>query len=297
MVTDGTVPEDMRKVGGKCVKRGWTARIATGVGLVGLLLTSGCEKTPKGQIIAIVNGHEISREQLTAELQDLPIPDYVDPRKVRATLVRGVIDRELQVEEARKQGLDKSAEFQRLKQRSEEDLLISMLGHRAAQTVPLPIDSDIQNYIDSHPLQFARRQRLIFDQLSFVPPRDRRGLAAVLGNAHSMDEALAALRSLGIEPTPGQGAIDTGVTAPELASQLDRAPPGEPILLPQGRRLAVGVISARERIAMSKDNSYIAAARAVRAAALLRESGAQIAAARSSAEVRYQPGWEPPAKR
>lgn len=279
------------------MKRRWSARIATGAALVGLFLTGGCQKTPKGQVVAIVNGREISKEQLAAELQDIPIPDYVDRQKLRETLVRGIIDRELQVEEAREQGLDKTPDFEQRKRRSDEELLIRMLGHRAAQTVPLPSETDIQAYIDSHPLQFARRQRLIFDQLSFVPPRDRRQLSAVLGNTHTMDEALAALRSIGIEPTPGQGAIDTGVTDPELAGLLDRAPAGEPIILPQGRRLAIGVISAREAIAMSRENSYVAAARAVRAAALLRESQAQIAAARSTAEIKYEPGWEPSTKR
>ncbi len=279
------------------MRGGLTVRIATGVGLAGLLLASGCQKTPKGQIVAIVNGQEISKAQLEAELKDLPIPEYVDARKLRDTLIRGVIDRELQVQEARKLGLDQTAEFKRLKQRSDEDYLIGLIGHQAAQTVPLPIDSDIQNYIDSHPLQFARRQRLIFDQLSFAPPKNRGPLTAVLANAHSMDEVLAGLRSIGIEPTPGQGAIDTGTTDPELATQLDRAPPGEPILLPQGRRLAVGVISARETIAMSKNDSYVAAARAVRAAALLHESQAQIAAARASAEISYEPGWAPTAKK
>lgn len=279
------------------MRGGLTVWIATGVGLAGLLLASGCQKTPKGQIVAVVNGHEISKAQLEAELKDVAIPEYVDARKLRETLIRGVIDRELQVQEARKQGLDQTAEFKRLKQRSDEDYLIAMIGHQAAQTVPLPIDSDIQNYIDTHPLQFARRQRLIFDQLSFVPPKDRRRLTDALANAHSMDEALAGLRSIGIEPTPGQGAIDTGTTDPELATQLDRAPVGEPILLPQGRRLAVGVISARETIAMSKNDSYVAAARAVRAAALLHESQAQIAAARAEADIRYEPGWAPAAKK
>ena len=274
-------------------KGSYRMRRATAAGLFGLLLLTGCAKEPKGQILAIVNGHEISTEQLTAELQDFPIPDYVDRRKLRDTVLTGVIDRELQVEEARKQGLDKTPEFQRLKARNADELLVAMLGHKVAQTVPLPADIDVQTYIQAHPLQFARRERLTFDQLSFMPPKDRRQMAAALANVHSLDAAAAALQAIGIATTPGQGVIDTGGTSPELAAQLDGAPAGEPILLPQGDRLILGVISSREPVPMSKETSYIAGARAVRAASLLRESEAQIDAARSKAEIQYTPGYEP----
>lgn len=256
------------------------------------MLLSGCGKTPKGQVLAIVNGEDVTVQQLEAELLDMRIPDSVDRRKLSRTILEGVIDRELEVQEARRQGLDDTPQFRALLKRNEEELLTGMLGHKVAQSVPLPAEEDIRNYIDANPLQFARRQRLTFDQLSFVPPKDRRRLA-VLAGAHSLDAADAALRSIGIVPVRGEVAIDTGQTEPDVARQIDRAPPGEPILLPQGERLAVGVITAREPIVLPPDTARIAAARALRGGDLLRESQAQIAAARAKAEIQYEPGWGP----
>jgi peptidyl-prolyl cis-trans isomerase C len=256
-------------------------------GLAAMLMLSGCGKAPKGQVVAIVNGTEISIQQLSAELADIPIPDTLDRKKLSKVVLEGVIDRELQVEEARKQKLDKDPLYLALLKRNEEELLASMLGHNVAQTVPLPVEREIQNYIDSHPLQFAKRQRLQMDQLSFTPPKDRSKLA-MLANVHTLDAADAALRSIGIVPVRGTGVIDTALTEPDIARQIDAAPAGEPIMLPQNDLLVIGVITGREVIKAPSEVANLAAARAVRAATLLRESQAQIAAARDKAKISYE---------
>lgn len=277
------------------VRSGFSACLAMTAGL-GLMLTlAGCGKTPKGQVVAIVNGNDISMQQLETEAQDIPvaIPEGIDRKMLSKAILQAVIDRELQVETARQQGLDKTPQYLALRKRNEEELLSSILGHKVAQAVPLPAEEDIRNYMLAHPLQFAQRQRLVFEQLSFTPPRDRRRLAAALADAHSLDEAAAALQSIGIVAQRGEGAIDTGQTDTDLAKQLAQAPAGEPILLPQGDRLVVGVITARDPIRPSRDDNYVAAARAVRAADLLNESRAQIAAARSTAKISYEAGWAP----
>jgi EpsD family peptidyl-prolyl cis-trans isomerase len=257
-----------------------------------ILLLAACHNEPKGQVVAIVNGTEITSQQLAAELQNIPVPDTADRAVLRKLVLSDVIDRELQTEVARKQGLDKSPEYLARKQRAEEQLLAEIYGHTVAQTVFAPEPRGIQDYIDAHPLQFAKRQRLLMDQLSFDPPRERRRLA-ILADVHTLNASAAALQSMGIMPVRGRAAIDTGLTDPALATQLDRLPPGEPILLPQEGKLIVGVVTGREPIALSDNDMKVAAARAVRAADLLRESQARIAAARSAANIHYEPGFEP----
>lgn len=276
---------------------GLSRRLRSGACVSAALLAAACHDEPKGQVVAIVNGHEITVQQLTAELKDVPVPETVDTTVLRKLILNDVIDRELQAEEAHKQGIDKSPEYIARQKITDEQLLASLYGHKLAQTVAFPDARAIQDYIDDHPPQFARRQRLLVDQLSFDPPRDRRRLA-VLADAHSLDAAAAALQSIGIASVRGQAAIDTGQTDPAIAAQLDRLPPGEPVLLPQRGKLIVGVVIGREPIAAPDNDAKIAAARAVRAANLLRESQAQVAAARDTAHIHYEPGFEPdpPAK-
>ncbi len=276
-------------------RAGFSSRRATRAALTALLLLGGCGKAPKGQIVAIVNGREISIQQLAAEMEDVPIPASIDRKLLRDTVMQGLVDRELQVEIAHEQGLDKTPEFLALKKRNEEELLASMLGHNVAQAVPVPVDHEIRDFMDSHPYGFTRRQWLLLDQLSFPAPKDRSQLAAVLTDAHSLDAAEAALKSIGIVPVRGQGRIDTGRTDAALAQQIDQAPPGEPILLPQGDQLVVGVITGREPITGPTEVVKLAAARGVRAQTLLHASEAEIAAMRAKAKIEYMPGFEPEA--
>ena len=261
-----------------------------------MLTIGGCTKAPKGQTVAILNGDEITSQQISAEMEGIIVPAnaVIDPQRLRREILQGLIDRKLEVARAREMGLDKTPEFLALRKRNEEELLASMLGHKFAQTVPLPLESEVRQYMDTHPYQFARRQKVTIDELTFVPPRDRRQLA-VLANAHSLAEAEAALLSIGIVPRRAEGEIDTGFSRPEIAAALEKAPPGEPLLLPLVDRLVVGVVTAREPVPVSPDDAYLTAARALRAANLLHESQAEIAAARSTAQIKYEPGWAPAA--
>ncbi|KRB82978.1 hypothetical protein ASE00_13385 [Sphingomonas sp. Root710] len=267
------------------------ARTIVGAGLAALLL-AGCQKVPKGQVIAIVDGEEISTQQLEAELRAMPIPDGMDPTQLRKAVLQGLIDRHFRVEAAREQGLDKTAEFAALKKKGEEELLATLLGEKASQTILQPTDSDIRDYIDANPLQFARRQRLFMDQIAFTPPKDRSRLSALDGAA-SLDAVTATLQAMGIASERARAVIDTGQLPADLARELDKTPDGKPVPMPQSGRMIFGAISAREPLPVAPDDARLAAARAVRAATMLHESDAQIAAARATAQISYEPGYEP----
>lgn len=269
-----------------------TTRGTTVLGLAALLLLAGCQKTPKGQVIAIVNGEEISTQQLEAELRAMPIPDGMDPALLRKAVLQGLIDRHFRVEAAREQGLDKTPEFAALRKKGEEDLLATMLGEKASQTILQPTDSDIRDYIDANPLQFARRQRLFMDQIAFTPPSDRSRLPALDGAA-SLDALVATLQATGIATERARAVIDTGQLPAELARRLDKTPDGKPTPMPQDGRMIFAAITGREPLPVAPNDARLAAARAVRAAMLLHESQAQIAAARSTAKISYEPGYEP----
>ncbi|ATE67124.1 peptidyl-prolyl cis-trans isomerase [Rhizorhabdus dicambivorans] len=267
-------------------------RARTGA-LLALALLGGCGKAPKGQVLAIVNGREITAQQLDAEMRDMTIPATIDRRMLTRVVLQGVIDRDLQVEEARRQDLDDTPEYRAQLKRREEELLVSMLGQKAVQTVPMPADEDIRNYIAAHPLQFARRQRLLFERISFTPPKDVARLRAAIEAAPTLEAAAGILQSMAIAGERGQGAIDTAQIDPDLAAKLDKTPAGKPVLLPQGDLLAVAAITGREPIATPPAEARLTAARGVRAEDLLHESQAQVAAARAKAEIQYEPGWAP----
>ena len=256
------------------------------------LLVSGCHKEPKGQIVAIVNDDEISQQELNAELQGVRIPDSANRDELRKQILQRLIDRKLIVQKAREQGLDKTPEFVAQQRRLEENLLVSLLGQKIASTVPMPDDRDITQYIADNPTQFAGRERLLLDQIQFQAPKDVKRLM-VLKDAHSLDDIAAGVQKLGLGFSRGKGVIDTGRLDPQLIGVINKLPPGEPFVLPSNGQFIASVIVGRDSTPTPTNVSRLAAAEMVRRKELVAESKAQVARARTTAEIQYQPGFEP----
>ena len=256
------------------------------------LLVSGCHKEPKGQIVAIVNGDEVSQQELNAELQGVRIPDSANRDELRKQILQRLIDRKLIVQKAREQGLDKTPEFVAQQRRLEENLLVSLLGQKIASTVPMPDDRDITQYIADNPTLFAGRERLLLDQIQFQAPKDVKRLM-VLKDAHSLDDIAAGVQKLGLGFSRGKGVIDTGRLDPQLIGVINKLPPGEPFVLPSNGQFIASVIVGRDSTPTPTNVSRLAAAEMVRRKELVAESKAQVARARTTAEIQYQPGFEP----
>lgn len=263
-----------------------------GGALIAGLLISGCHKEPKGQVVAIVNGDEISMQELNAELQGVRIPDSVDRTQLRKQVLQRLVDRKLIVQKAREQGLDKTPDFVAQQRRLEENLLVSMLGQKIAQTVPMPDDRDIAQYIADNSSQFAGRQRLLLDQIQFQAPKDPK-LLLTLKDAHSLDDIAAGIQKLGLAMSRGKGVIDTGRLDQKLVGLINKLPPGEPFVLPSNGQYVASVIVGRDATPTPTAAGRQAAAEMVRRNELVTESRAQVARARSAAEIQYQPGFEP----
>ena len=256
------------------------------------LLVSGCHKEPKGQIVAIVNGDEISLQELNAELQGVRVPDSANRDLLRKQVLQRLIDRKLIVQKAREQGLDKTPEFVAQERRAEENLLVALLGQKIAATVPMPDDRDITQYIADNPTQFASRERLLLDQIQFQAPKDPRRLM-ILKDAHNLDQIAAGVQSLGLGFSRGKGVIDTGRLDAQLMNVINKLPPGEPFVLPSNGQYIASVIVGRDPTPTPANVSKLAAAEMVRRKELIAESKAQVTRARTNAEIQYQPGYEP----
>jgi EpsD family peptidyl-prolyl cis-trans isomerase len=260
--------------------------------IVGALALTACSKEPKGQIVAVVNGDEVSMQELNAELAGVRIPDNADRAALRRQILERIIDRKLIVQKAREQGIDKTPDYVSQQRRLEENLLVSMLGQKIAQTVPMPDDRDVTQYIADNPTMFGQRQRLLLDQIQFEAPKNSKQLLN-LRDAHSLDDIAAALGKMGLASSRGRGVIDTGRLDPQLMSKINQLPAGEPFVLPSNGSFVASVIVGRDLISTPTDVQRQVAIEAVRRRALFNESKAQVQRARGQAEIKYQPGFEP----
>ena len=76
-----------------------------------LFALAACDKEPTGQVAAVVNGDEITLQEINAELGNAPIPEGVDKKAVQQAALQRILDRRLLAQSAREEDLDKSPEY------------------------------------------------------------------------------------------------------------------------------------------------------------------------------------------
>lgn len=269
--------------------------VLAGATAVMMLTLGACGKKAEGQVVAIVNGEEVSQQELNAELAGQNVPEGVDKKLLMRQVLQRVIDRKLLVQRAKEQGIDKDPDYLTQKRRLDENLLVSLLGKKAAAGIKIPDAAAIEKFMTENPQMFAQRARYSLDQLQFdLPPNPER--LSVLEKDHSLAEVAASLDKLGIKYVRGTSVLDSATTPPALLAQIVKLPAGEPFILPAGGKVYASVITGQQASPTPTEVARPAATEAIRRRELTDISGKMIKQARDTAKIEYQPGFEPPAK-
>lgn len=258
-----------------------------------LVLLSGCEKKVGGQVVAVVNGEEITQQQLNAELNGAQLQPGADKKAVMAQLLQRVVDRTLLVQQAKADGLDQSPAYLEQARRQQEALLVNMLAGKMAKNIALPDNSAVSSFISGNPTMFAGRKRYTLDQIVFPQPSDMT-LVKELQPAHSLEAIATILTAKGVQFQRGNGQVDSGMLPPEVAARIAALPAGEPFLIPDNGRLVASVIKSAEPVATPEDQAKPAALNVLRQQALAEAMRKQVAKSRAAAKIEYQPGFAPP---
>ena len=78
---------------------------------VAALALSGCGKEATGQVAAVVNGEEITLQEINAELGSRPIPEGVDKKVIQQAALQRLVERRLLAQAARDDELDKTPDY------------------------------------------------------------------------------------------------------------------------------------------------------------------------------------------
>lgn len=260
-----------------------------------LVVSGGCSKKPGGQVVAVVNGEEITQQELNTELQNAHIPQGVDQKQVMPALLQRVVDRKLITQLAKKDGLDKTPAYLAQLRIGQENLLANQYAGKIAKTVSLPDAQTVDAFIASNPTIFSQRKRYTLNQLVFAQPSDPKFLQK-LQPAHSLDAIAAVLTAAQIQFARGAGKLDTGAIPAQIAVKIAALPSGEPFLLPDNGRIVASVIVSTETVPPSAEEAKASAVSMIRQKALADAVGKRLETARSSAAIAYETGFGPPLK-
>ncbi|MES2089331.1 MAG: EpsD family peptidyl-prolyl cis-trans isomerase [Pseudomonadota bacterium] len=134
---------------------------ALGIALSTTLLVSACSREPStdGQVVAKVNGSEISVHQVQALMQRLPPASAQQGDEASVQVLKNLVEQELAAQAAKAQKLDSSPKvLQAMELAKREVLAREYQDHLADNAVP-PDSSDIDRYYNEHPELFKQRRQ------------------------------------------------------------------------------------------------------------------------------------------
>jgi peptidyl-prolyl cis-trans isomerase C len=276
------------------VKNTKTARLL--YGLIAIAMLHGCGGAPSGQVVAVVNGEEITLQELNAELAELKAAPIGDKKTVRQQILQQIVDRRLMAQIAKEEGMDRDPMYVIRERRMEEELLVQMYGAKSADTVRIPEGPAIEKYMQDNPGMFSQRTSYIVDQISFNMPSDQ-SVIKKLEADRSMAEVEATLRELGIDYGKGKNSMDSGTIPTPVLNQILSLPPGEPFIIPAQGKIVVSVITGKQPVAVDTKEAMPMAAQSMRAENLGKMLGKRLQEAKAKAQITYQDGFAPPAKK
>lgn len=183
------------------------------LGLSGCSHSDGDNKP--GQALVRVNGEEVTVYQLNEELRQVNSAD-ADPQKQRKQLVDALVDRQLLVEEAQKQKLDRDPNVMEAIERARAQILAQAYLKTKVADMQKPDQGEIDAYYAAHPEFFAQRKLFEVRQFVVASKDFSNDLKGVMDNAKSLDDVAAWLDAHKIDYAKSQAMR----TSPELPAQI-----------------------------------------------------------------------------
>lgn len=197
------------------------AGIAAGLALVTLL--GGCDRgkdKPSGQVVATINGEDITIHELNSELAQARAPADVPRKTVEQVVLARVIERKMLADVARERGLDKNPNFLLAQRRVDEGLLVQALQADIARKVPPATREGAEKYIEAHPDQFKDRKIYTLDQIQFLRPANIAKLG--LEPAKTLADVAQVLSAAKVEFRRNTAGIDALTVSPVLVAEINK---------------------------------------------------------------------------
>lgn len=289
---------------------GLTARVSLlGSAAVALLLLTACgdkggsSGTPTGQVVARLNGEDITQLEVQAELAATPLPPNIERRDAERIALNNIITRRMLMNEAKARKLDQTPQFQQQQRRTSEQLFVQALAADIARKVEDPTMNDADNFIRENPSLFAQRKIFILDQIQFVRPENVNELP--LGQAKTMAEVEKVLSDARIEFRRLPATLDSLGANPafiaEVVKVLDRNPrevfvfanqqPGQPAPI-----ITVNQVTETRIVPFTGERARQFATNFLRNQSVQQALAAEVQRQQEAAkaQVVYQEGWGPP---
>jgi EpsD family peptidyl-prolyl cis-trans isomerase len=217
--------------------------IRTTILLAGLVVLGGCDSqkasAPTGQVVATVDGQEVTIAELRQEVESLKNSGRTEP-DAQAAALQSIIARKQLAAAAREMKLDLVPATVLRQRKADEMTLVEALTEQARKSAPPTSREEAQQYVDEHPASFAQRRIFILDQS--VIADNSPDLIKALAPLNTREEIEALLNQKQIKFNKTAGTIDALNIDADAAEKLASMPVGAVFVSPDGNNLRVNYV-------------------------------------------------------
>ncbi len=209
------------------------------------IVLSACgskEKSPS-QVLVQVNGKEITVLQVNEELQNTAVRP-AQQEEMTQQLLKLLIDRQLILEEAERNKIDRTPEVMRAIERSKEQVIVQAYLQSIASKVAKPLKAEIDEYYQKHPEFFAHRKEFDLRQLLIANKSYSEGLKTFIDSAKTLDEIAGWMDKRGVVYVRRQVTRSTSDLPKQAVAQLEILPLGQLFLVDEGDNKVLNVLAA-----------------------------------------------------
>jgi peptidyl-prolyl cis-trans isomerase C len=249
----------------------------------------------KGQVVATVDGKDITVSQLNAELSGVALPAGDQRKQVEIGALQGLVNRTILANIARQRGIDKTPNYVLQQQRADEALLVQMLQRDIASKIAPPTRDEAAKFMTDNPDLFAQRKIFTLDQIQFQMPQDVNKLRGY-EPLKTMEEVESRVIEDGLEHRRQNSQLDSVGANPELIRQITKLPPGEIFIIPANGSVVANKILAAKLEPFTGERAEQYAMMMIQQKKVADATEKQLAETIKKAReaVKYQKGYEPP---
>lgn len=217
----------------------------------GLWVLAGCssEAEPTGQVVATVDGVEITQTELNAELAGIKGRNATEQAALQRAALQNIVNRTLLTQAATEQELDKSPEGAITKRRAEQMALIALLEKSITARTPAVSTEEAQEFVTENPTLFDQRRIFLVEQIAVNANSPK--LLKDLEPLNTMPEVQAYLTSMKLNSQLSFGVIDALQTDPAITRQIMALAPDTVFVLPQGETIRINRVRDTQVVPVS----------------------------------------------
>jgi hypothetical protein len=251
------------------------------------MLTASCsEQGTKGQVIATVNGQEITPQDLQAEARSSAALAKADS----SILLQRVIARALLAQAAHNRAMDRYPGYPADVARLKQDLIAQRLVRSSLKPPPTPTSADLAKVMADNPYTFARRESVTVDDINMLPPP---GSVETLESLKYPSDIMARLTRLSIPNSRRTLTFDTAKVPAPLAARLSTAPVGELFFVRNDNELSAMTVLERSPSAQPPEEAAATATQIFEGVKVQQQIEALVGQLRSQAKIVYTNGFVP----